>query len=542
MSDIIDLREISPHNWQAKYQGNYGVYTIKITTDGKQIGRFSCSCPSSASPCKHIGMIQAAIVERIAEIHGSVAAPGVGIAELLQDISRKELYNFIVRQAQYNPDFTNAILLEFAHTIESEENQYSLIVRQGFKDLHIDLYEYHDEDILFDILDQWLEKAQAHLAEQNYAEVVLICKACIEEFAAWLEQEDDGDLIDYTSYYQDMCFKILKEAVVHPEVNAQEFFDYCMTEMKKEKYADTGFFDCFNDVLLYVAGVNPDAFIRLQDTLLSELKDTNGYNAEKIVQREINFYRDTNQPEKAWKLIEEHVQIASFCKELVKRYIAEAHFTEAKALIHEYIAHQEVNSYRNSQDEWDELLLEIAQKEQDVPTIRKLSFGFIECDFKENYFSIYKSTFSAEEWADALEDLVRHYEKHTDRFDAPIPKLFAAEHAAERLLTYIETHLDLEMLTQYHTVFAGLFPEKTLTLFRQALDRYVAVNTGRTYYERIVACLEKMLTIKDGTALVITMVNAYKFQYKNRSAMIETLDRFAHEHHLQIMPTMKKKK
>ncbi|MDR1210743.1 MAG: SWIM zinc finger family protein [Spirochaetaceae bacterium] len=54
MSDILDLRETSPNHWQAKYQGNYGVYTIKIATDGKRRGEFSCSCPSDYYPCKHI--------------------------------------------------------------------------------------------------------------------------------------------------------------------------------------------------------------------------------------------------------------------------------------------------------------------------------------------------------------------------------------------------------------------------------------------------------------------------------------------------------
>ncbi|MFP3043705.1 hypothetical protein LQZ19_17985 [Treponema primitia] len=42
MSDIIDLKETSPNNWKAKYQGNY-VYTIKIVTDGKKLSRFSCT-------------------------------------------------------------------------------------------------------------------------------------------------------------------------------------------------------------------------------------------------------------------------------------------------------------------------------------------------------------------------------------------------------------------------------------------------------------------------------------------------------------------
>jgi hypothetical protein len=54
MSDIIYLRETAPDHWLAKYQGNYGVYTIRIVTDGKMRGAFSCSCPSDYYPCKHI--------------------------------------------------------------------------------------------------------------------------------------------------------------------------------------------------------------------------------------------------------------------------------------------------------------------------------------------------------------------------------------------------------------------------------------------------------------------------------------------------------
>jgi hypothetical protein len=46
MSGIIELIQTAENNWKAKYQGNYGIYTIKITTDGKKTIKFSCSCPS----------------------------------------------------------------------------------------------------------------------------------------------------------------------------------------------------------------------------------------------------------------------------------------------------------------------------------------------------------------------------------------------------------------------------------------------------------------------------------------------------------------
>jgi hypothetical protein len=91
MNGILDLRETSANNWTAKYQGNYGVYTIKITSDGKRTTKFSCSCPSDYSPCKHIAMIEKAIVQRIADDKENTKAGKITPERLLKDISLEEL-------------------------------------------------------------------------------------------------------------------------------------------------------------------------------------------------------------------------------------------------------------------------------------------------------------------------------------------------------------------------------------------------------------------------------------------------------------------
>jgi hypothetical protein len=47
---IVELHRIAENQWKAKYQGNYGVYTIKITTNGKKTVKFSCFFPSDYYP------------------------------------------------------------------------------------------------------------------------------------------------------------------------------------------------------------------------------------------------------------------------------------------------------------------------------------------------------------------------------------------------------------------------------------------------------------------------------------------------------------
>jgi hypothetical protein len=64
--DFSDLQQTAENKWQAKYHGNYGIYTVKIEFDAN--GRrknFSCSCPSDGYPCKHIGFLQTAIKEQV---------------------------------------------------------------------------------------------------------------------------------------------------------------------------------------------------------------------------------------------------------------------------------------------------------------------------------------------------------------------------------------------------------------------------------------------------------------------------------------------
>jgi hypothetical protein len=211
MDDIIELQEISPNNWQAKYQGNYGRYTIKIKTDGKKIMNFSCSCPSSHYPCKHIAMIKEAIDERIAMSNESAKGGGITIETLLQNVPLNELRDFIIRQAKYNSQLTQTILLEFAPKIKTDRkkgNDYSAILRQALKNVAFDYEEIYNNDysLEIDILGQWLDKAQSLIKQGNYREAVLISKACIEEYASWLEHAD-SDFIDYLSEeYEDTPF------------------------------------------------------------------------------------------------------------------------------------------------------------------------------------------------------------------------------------------------------------------------------------------------------------------------------------------------
>jgi hypothetical protein len=535
MNNIIDLRETSPNHWQAKYQGNYGIYTINITTDGKKRGDFSCSCPSSAYPCKHIPMIEKAIAERIAKNAGSRKNgkdPEISAEELLRKLTHEELYNFTARLIKYNPDLTNAVFLEFSEKIESKSgNKYVPLIHGELKNFEYDNDNYYDEnEIYIDVLDQWAEKAEQYLKEKKPSEAVLIAQAYIEEFARWLKETGDSDLLDWIpDTYQSRPFEILENAAADPgfskekQVNVKDLYDYCMSEQSKEKYSGLDMVDHFNDLLMVLsAEVDPEAFLDLQQSLLDKVQDKSSYQAEKIFRRLIDFYTKRKEPKKAWKYVEDNIQIDSFRRMAVEKKIKQKKFPEAKKLIHDYIDKKE-NKYRS--DDWDEYLLQIARGEKDVPAIRSISYSFIKDDFEEQYYRIYKSAFSAGEWPGQFENLFRHYGTKKNSWGDPAADLLAAEGLVERLMEHIGKNLSLEKMEKYHTFFAASFPEKTLALFREALDRYAEQNTGRRYYEHIVEVFKKMKKIPGGDAVAADMKAQYLIKYKNRQAMIEILNR-----------------
>jgi hypothetical protein len=529
MSNIIDLRETSPNHWQAKYQGNYGVYTIKINTDGKHTSGFSCSCPSPYSPCKHIPIIEEAIAERIAKNAGNQKngkGPKVSVEELLKKLTREELYNFMVRLVKNNPDLSNAVFLEFAEKIEAEgNNKYASVIWKGLENTDIDDYDYYGEDwIGIDILDEWADKAEQYLKEKKPWEAILIAQAYIEEFARWLQEIADSDLFDYIpDTYQSRPFEILEQAAAHPKADSKALYDYCMAELSKKKYAGLYMADKFNDLLMTLSvKINPETFVELQRKLLDQVRDKSSGEAETILQRLVNFYTNCKKPKKAWQYVEDNIQIESFRRRVIEKRIKQKKFTEAKKLIHDYIDIKQ-NKYRS--DFWDDYLLEIAQGEGDIPSIRSVSYSFIKDSFNDNYYRIYKSAFNDGEWETAFEDLFRHYETKKSIWGDSAADLLAAEGKAERLMEYIGKHLSLEKMEKYHRVFADAFPRETLALFRKALDHYAEGNTGRSHYERIVEVFRKMKKIPGGDAVAADMKAHYLAQYKNRRAMIEVLNR-----------------
>jgi hypothetical protein len=518
---IVELRRIAEDQWKAKYQGNYGVYTIKITTNGKKTVKYSCSCPSDYSPCKHIPMIEEAIAKKIATEEKS---GGLRVEDFIRNVSIERLREFIITQAKYNTELSNAILVEFSTNAgNAKGNKYSKLIQATLASVPHDEDDYYCAECLnIDVLDQWIEKARNCVRLKQYDEALLICKALIEEYSQWLYNIGENLSMIFSLEYQSVTFDIIINTIEH--INKKELYNYCLTEMKKKKYEKTDFYYGFqrlSDELL--AMIDPDAFIALQDKLLADVK--NIYEAETILRRKIKFFLRLGQKKKAWDIIKENLQIESFRLKVVKRKIKKQNFKTAKKLINDFINAQGEDPEEYFNDIWHELLLDIAQKEKDIPAVRKLSYGFIKKYFDNEYYQIYKATFSPAEWTDEREKLFLHY-SDKKYFNNSAADFLAEENEIERLMNYVEKYLSMKDFESYYKLFASDYPEKTLEMFKKALISYADDNTGRSFYEHILSLLKSITRIKGGKKAASDLVAYFRIHYKNRRAMMEVLNGF----------------
>ena len=537
MSKIRNLKQSAQNVWEANYLGNYGEYNIKLVLDEQlALKEYSCSCPSDRLPCKHICFVFDEIQMKKDTLNEAADKNANAVSAILQNVSFDELRKFIIDKAKFDEELTQSILLNFADKLQknSGENIYSDILRQKLASIAVcdGQDEYYDDDYYYgedysidlDILEQWSKKAAEFAKQGNFLDAEAICKAGIEEYAAWISDKE-SELKEYISCdFQKDFFDLLKTMAKNGQTDKRALYNYCRNEIEKEKYEDLKSFDYFNDLIAELAvDIDPEGFLALQTKLLKKSENSSSLSAERILRRLVEFYTATNQQDKAEKLIDENLQIDDFCRRAVEKRIAAGNYGAAKEMLNEKL--KKCTGWKSN--EWKNLLLEIAQKENDAESMRKLALKFLQQEFNKRYFTIYKSAFPNGKWETAFEDLYKYYE------NTPHPyinfKLYTAEllqsgNKIERLIEYLDKCRSLELMEKHYAYIAQKFPEKTLELFKKAMDHYAKNNLGRKYYEYIVKIVKIIQKIPGGIEFANNIISEYRITYKNRRAMKEVLN------------------
>ena len=536
MPHIVSMQETEPRQWVAKYKGNYGTYTIRLTVgeDGKAED-FNCTCPSDYHPCKHIGMIMEAIPKYAAKNDKAMKADKVNPispAKLLAKVPEKKLRKFVIEQAAKNTALRKAVILEFAPKTPTQgiPNPYAQVIREGLREVELDDdgmddWGYHNEEgIPLDILDEMFEKAKKFIANGKFDEAVLIAKACLEEFAKWSEEQDCNVDEQVQHDYFEEPFSILRAVLEKDGCDADALYAYCKTQLRHLKNDDWGTLDHFHDLMLALAKRTRNAdFVAVQEQALGDLKgEMASYKAERILNRMMDYHTAVGEQEKADAILHANLHVYSFRQKVVDALIAGKKYADAKALIVQYSGEKKWPGA-----EWDKRLLTIARAETDIPKIREIAWGFIEQHFDREYYRIYKAAFGASDWPAEFERLVEHYTPkhgyHAVSGKCNVADVLAEEKLSGRLLELLEKTPSPEAVEHYHKHFAKEFPGQTLALFKKSVDAYAAQATGNSRYEEIAKWLGMIRKIPGGEAVCDAMLANYRETYKRRPAMMRIL-------------------
>ena len=131
-----------------------------------------------------------------------------------------------------------------------------------------------------------------------------------------------------------------------------------------------------------------------------------------------------------------------------------------------------------------------------------------------------KACYSGEEWP-AVRDAV--LEKMKER--PGVERFYCEEKLYDRLLKSLQERSGSHLIEEYASVLKEDYPEETLALYEMLIRKEAEFTGGRKHYKKIVKLMRKMKRLPGGRESVMRIADDFRSGYRQRSAMMDELDR-----------------
>jgi len=229
-----------------------------------------------------------------------------------------------------------------------------------------------------------------------------------------------------------------------------------------------------------------------------------------------------NLEKEALQLLQENKRNDFFRMKLVESEIEQNNFSAAKELIAD----------RKGVElpvEFLRLLLEIAQKENDVKAIRSLALQLFQSSkYDFEYFNLLKQQYDKSRWKQQVDRIVNIVKRNTSAkangLDAAA-KILIAEEEWDKLLRLVQKNANLEFVEEYAGWLKEKFPLEVLEVYRTAVRRYAEKHMGTEVYRTVTGVLRKMQSIPGGKEIVQALTIELKVTYRQRRSFVEELNK-----------------
>ncbi len=538
LDDLADKpRQMKPGVWRAKVYGTY-TYHVEIHINPEnhdEIKSWRCDCPYDYGPvCKHVvatlyAMYEDGKLKSAASDKKEMASPSEKKKEIFKETSHEDLQEFIKKCFATTDGFENRFLAYFADRLDEEPDQKYRTIISNYIRAAKGPHGFIDYDAAYSLTQPLWElnkKADKLLYAGNIRESLTICQVLVEEVAEVagnIDYSEGGVRETITSAFNTLS-ELIEKA---PPVIKDELFEWCLSEISYQKYRNYGFESSFLYLLpqLVSSEKQEERFFALLEHQIARAKESqhSDYSVSRLVRTKIDYLQKDDREKEVLHLLESNIHFWEFRMRLVDRALSDNDFEQAKKLCREGIEKvKEKNSWRSS-TRWKEKLYQIAEIEEDTPTMREWAEELFLNGYNMQWYNALRDTYSKDKWADKCEELLNHIKGPKQRGGYgkanTMADIFIEEGYKKRLLKLLQLNdNNFPFVKRYASEINDEYPYEILDFYKKGIGKY-AYQTGRKRYRQIAVWLEDMKKITGGDERAYDLFKSLLRKYNNRPAM-----------------------
>lgn len=514
---VEDLR-INSNRIKAVVNGT-DFYHVEIKLNGNKIIGMSCDCPYALDGhnCKHMAAV-------LYEWQLRVTHPEIDSLQLVEDASEEDVRSFLIQVLDDNPNLVETFK-------QYTQNEFSLTTMiddlEGVCDSYSNGYHYIDyefsrdfcdnyEDAIFKWLDLLKEKKQYSLAFK------FLLKA-YDIFDKLDIEDNEGETYDVSFSIINACSNIIMCMEKSERIDA---FNLLKQFLNNIRYS----YDRIDILQVFFNYLKGEDLLKLQIDFVKEQLDyieshndilDREYVLDGFAKMYLDLLRKNNVSNQEINVIyKKYWKCDSIRMDCVFTCINNKEYDKALDYIDKCIDLDYENQALMKRD--IELKKDIYKKQGNTKAYREelknLILFFNDTNI-DDYIEL-RSHYNDKEWITERDSLIEQL--------APgcfLCEILETEQLYGQLFDVILRSNNRDLLHQYTHVLNDEYPEKLIQLYREFVEKQAESTGSRKHYYQIVEELRIMKSITGGDKVVDEIIKKWKIQYKNRSAMLDELNR-----------------
>lgn len=514
---VEDLR-ITPNRIKAVVKGT-DFYHVEIKLNGNQIIGMSCDCPYAQDEhnCKHM-------VAVLYDWERNATHPVIDNSKLVKEASEEDVRSFLIQVLDDDPSLVETFK-------QYTQNEFSLTTMiddlEGVVDSYSDGYHYIDYEFSCDFcdnyedaVDKWLDLLKE---KKQYSLAFKFLLKAYDIFDKLDIDDNEGETYDVSFYIIDAWSNIIMCMEKSERIDA---FNLLKQFLNNIRYS----YDRIDILQVFFNHLKGEDLLKLQIDFVKEQLDyienhNDIFDKEYVLDGFAKMYLELLKKNHASKkeinaIYKKYWECGSIRMDCVYTCIKNEEFDKALDYIDKCIDLDYENQALMKRN--IELKKDIYKKQGNIKVykeeLKNLILFFNDTNI-EDYIEL-KSCYLDKEWIKERDSIIEQLTP--GRF---LCEILETEQLYEQLIDVLLRSDDKYLLHQYTDILSEKYPEQLLQVYQETVEKQAESKGSRKHYYQIVEELRIMKSITGGDKVVDEIIKRWKVQYKNRSAMLDELNR-----------------